>query len=236
MRAWGGVAEILAATEDLAESLALRTGAAVLDIGCGLGGSARFLAAKYGCRVTGIDLNEQFIAVGRLLTQRTALDVTFEVMDALNLTFAENSFDHAWTQHVAMNIPDRAKLYGNIHRVLKPGGRLAIYDVTAGDKGPLVFPVPWARTPEISFLSTEQEMRSALCAAGFAVISSKNQTTLGIEWFEEQQARRTGRPQSVLGLEFVMGPEFSAMAANLARNLKEGRAGLVQMIAGKPRR
>jgi SAM-dependent methyltransferase len=224
----------LAATKEMADALGLRAGATVLDIGCGLGGSARFLAGNYGCHVTGIDVNESFIDVARLLTQYTPLNVTYEVMDALNLTFEDNSFDFAWTQHVAMNIRDREGLYANIHRVLKPGGRFAMYDVTAEDKGPLAFPVPWARTHEISFLLAEQDMRAALHAAGFAVISSKNQTTLGIEWFEEQQARIAGKSQPMLGLHLVMGPEFPVMAANLARNLKEGRAGLVQMIAGKP--
>jgi ubiquinone/menaquinone biosynthesis C-methylase UbiE len=125
----------LAATKEMAEALGLCAGATLLDIGCGLGGSARFLAANYSCYVTGIDVTEPFIAAARLLTQKAALKVTYEVMDALNLTFARNSFDHAWTQHVAMNIPDRAKLYSNIHRVLKRGGRFAIYDVTAGDNG-----------------------------------------------------------------------------------------------------
>lgn len=225
----------LAATKEMAEALRLRAGAAVLDIGCGLGGSARFLAANYKCHVTGIDVNEPFIALARLLTQKAALNVTYEVMNALNLIFEDNSFDFAWTQHVAMNIRERAVLYANMHRVLKPGGRIAIYDVTNGDKGPLLFPVPWARTQEISFLLTEQEMGAALRAAGFVVISSKNQTALGVEWFREQQARSAGKPQSVLGLELVMGPEFSPMAANLARNLQEGRAGLVQVIADKPR-
>jgi SAM-dependent methyltransferase len=224
----------LAATKEMADALGLRAGATVLDIGCGLGGSARFLAGNYGCHVTGIDVNESFIDVARLLTQYTPLSVTYEVLDALNLTFEDNTFDFAWTQHVAMNIRDREGLYANIHRVLKPGGRFAMYDVTVGDKGPLAFPVPWARTREISFLLTEQEMRAALRGAGFAVVSSKNQTTLGIEWFEEQQAGIAGKSQPMLGLHLVMGPEFPVMAANLARNLKEGRAGLVQMIAEKP--
>lgn len=180
----------LAATKETADALGLRVGATVLDIGCGLGGSARFLAANYRCLVTGIDLNESFIEVARLLTQSTALDVNYELMDALNLEFEDNSFDFAWTQHVAMNIRDRAQLYARVHRVVKPGGRFAIYDVTAVDKGELVFPVPWARTPDISFLLTVQEMREALRDAGFAEVSSLDRTASGIEWFDEQQALR----------------------------------------------
>ena len=92
-------------------------------------------------------------------------------MDALNLTFEENIFDFAWTQHVAMNLGNREELYANINRVLKPGGRFAMYDVTAGDKEPLAFPVAWARTSDVSFLLTMQEMREALQDAGFAEVS-----------------------------------------------------------------
>ncbi len=224
----------LAATKEMAEALGLRAGATVLDIGCGLGGSARFLAANYRCFVTGIDLNESFIEVARLLTQSTALDVNYELMDALDLKLEDNSFDFAWTQHVAMNIRERAQLYAGVHRVLKPGGRFAMYDVTAVDRRALVFPVPWARTPQVSFLLTQQEMRESLRDAGFAEVSWIDQTASGTKWFDEQQSLRTmGESQSSLGLHLVMGPEFPTMAANLGRNLKEGRAGLVQVIVEK---
>ena len=225
----------LAATRGMAEALGLHAGATVLDIGCGLGGSARFLAAHYRCLVTGIDLNESFIEVAHFLTQSTGLDVNYELMDALNLEFEDNSFDFAWTQHVAMNIRDRARLYASVYRVLKPGGRFAMYDVTAVDKGVLVFPVPWARTPDISFLLTVQEMREALRDTGFAEVSSLDLTASGIRWFDEQQSLRpTGGALPPLGLHVVMGPEFPTMVANLARNLKEERAGLVQVIVEKP--
>lgn len=225
----------LAATKEMAEALEPRAGATVLDIGCGLGGAARFLAANYGCRVTAIDLNKPFLDIARLLTEMTALDVTYAVMDALNLIFEDNSFDYAWTQHAAMNIQDRVSLYANVHRVLKPGGRFGMYDVTAGDKGPLAFPVPWARTPDISFLLTQRDTRQALRHAGFAEVSWVDKTASGIEWFDEQQAARTTRgTQTLLGLHLVMGPEFRTMADNLGRNLKEGRVGLIQVIVEKP--
>lgn len=224
----------LAATKEMSEALGLRAGATVLDVGCGLGGSARFLTGNYGCHVTGVDVNKSFIEVARLLTQFTSLNVTYEVMDALNLMFEDDTFDFAWTQHVAMNIQDRAGFYANVHRVLKPGGRFAMYDVIAGDKGPLAFPVPWARTSDISFLLTMQEMRAALRDAGFVEVSSFDRTALGIEWFGEQQSLRPIEgPLPSLGLHIVIGPEFPRMAANLNRNLKEGRARLVQHIVEK---
>jgi SAM-dependent methyltransferase len=141
----------LAATKELAEGLSLEPGSTVIDVGCGLGGPARYLAATHGCRVTGIDLSRPFTDVARTLTERVGLSasVTYRQADALDLPFADRAFDHAWTQHVAMNIADKGRFYANIHRVLKPAGRLAIYDVVAGDAGPLIFPVPWKSSPEM---------------------------------------------------------------------------------------
>jgi SAM-dependent methyltransferase len=132
----------LGATRELAEVLNVDAGSEVLDIGCGLGGPARFLAATYGCRVTGIDLSQPFLDVATTLTERCGLkeSVLYQQANALNLPFADASFTLAWTQHVAMNIADRTRFYAEIHRVLKSAGRLAIYDVVAGDGGPLIFP------------------------------------------------------------------------------------------------
>ncbi len=115
----------LAATQELAAALDPSRGATVLDVGCGLGGPARYLAAEYGCRVTGIDLSRAFVGVAQTLVGRAGLTgaVTCQQADALDLPFADGAFDHAWTQHVAMNIRDRAGLYAGIHRVVRPGGR-----------------------------------------------------------------------------------------------------------------
>ena len=134
----------LGATRELAEALGIDAGAHVLDVGCGLGGPARLLAATYGCQVTGIDLSQPFIDAARMLTERSGLAdrVTFLQADALDLPFADAFFDHVWTQHVGMNIADRAGLYAAIYRLLKPGGRLAIYDVVAGDGGRRFTPCP----------------------------------------------------------------------------------------------
>lgn len=232
----------LVATREMAEGLGLEAGASVLDLGCGLGGPARFLAAVHGCRVTGIDLSRPFIGAARMLTERTGLTdrVTFFQEDALEISFPDASFDCAWTQHTAMNIADRKRLYDGIHRVLRPEGLLAIYDVVEGDGEPLIYSVPWARGTEISFLLTSEAMRQALRDAGFTEVSWADTTDAALAWFSEQQATRRAAPPSgplasppslsPLSLSTVMGPEFMEMTANLAQNLEEGRVRLVQAI------
>ena len=225
----------LAATGELAEALGIDA-AHVLDVGCGLGGPARFLAATYGCHVTGIDLSQPVIGAARMLTERCGLAdrVTFLQGDALDLPFTDAFFDHAWTQHVAMNIADRVGFYRSIHRVLKPGGRLAIYDVALGDGRPPIYPVPWAREPGTSFLLTPEAMRDALARAGFKEVSWDDKTDAGRAWADEMRAKRQSSP-APLGIHVVMGPEFAEMVRNLAHNLQEGRVRIVQTVMTRPR-
>ena len=218
----------LAATTELAELAGIAADMAVLDVGSGLGGPARFLAATYGCRVTGIDLSEAFVAAARYLTERTGQGgaVSFQAGSALDMPFAEGGFDAALLQHVAMNIEDRAALYREIRRVLKPGGRFATFDVVLAGGAPL-YPVPWARTPETSFLLTEAATRAAIEAAGFRMLAWQDDTEPAKAWFA--RLREAGPPPSP-NLGVVMGPDFPLLAANLGRNLLEGRLGILTAV------
>ena len=227
----------LASTIEFAAAVGVARGAHVVDIGSGLGGPSRYLAATFGCEVHGIDLNPSFVEAATYLTERCGLSdtATFECADALSLPVDDRSADLAWTQHVAMNIADRARMYAEAFRVIRPGGRFAIHDILAGT-GELHFPVPWSATPATSFLMTPDAMRSALERQGFRVSSWTDHTPDGIAWLKEIRANMVALvgPPPPLGLHVVMGPGFPEMAGNLARNLEEGRASVVQVVLDRP--
>lgn len=216
----------LEATAELGALLGLAAEDRVLDAGSGLGGPARLLASEVGCRVSGIDLSPGFVAVAQLLAERTGLAerVDFAVGDLCALDLPAGGFDVAYTQHVVMNIHDRAAAYAELRRVLRPGGRFGFYDLLAAPGGPPHFPLPWASDPAASHLLTEEETRAALAAAGFAPLAWQDQTELALRWFAAQRAAPPP-PGPTLGI--AMGPGFAAMAANLARSLAEGRLRLV---------
>jgi ubiquinone/menaquinone biosynthesis C-methylase UbiE len=221
------------ATVELAALCNISPQTKVLDIGSGLGGASRYLAKNFGCHVTGIDLSPEFVEASRYLTRRTGLEANakFEVADAINMPFENETFDLAWTQHVAMNIEDRSALYAEIRRILKLDGRLAIFDIVKGKNDEIVFPMPWAATKATSFLLGFEEMQKVLLEAHFEIIHWKDKTAEALEWMQQQNAQmnqQTSLPS--LSLPAIMGKEFMKAGANMVSALKEGRAGLVQAI------
>ena len=225
-----------AATLELARAAGLDSSRRVLDVGSGIGGTSRCLAREFGCRVTGTDLTEEYCPTAAMLSSRIGLEhlVDYRQGDATNLPFADASFDVVWTEHAAMNIPDKLRLYREMHRVLEPGGTLAIHDVLAGPSGAVLFPVPWARTPESSFLVTPDELRKLLDEAGFTVTDWSDTTEQARDWFVAvaERIRKEGLPP--LGFHLLLGPDFQVMAQNQRRNLEEGRIALAQVLA-RPR-
>jgi SAM-dependent methyltransferase len=221
------------ATEELAAMLAPRPGELLLDVGSGLGGPSRYLAGVCGCRVSGVDLTAEFVETATELTRRVGLagQVEFRQGSALALPFADKSFDLAWSQNVVMNIQDRPRLYAELHRVLKSGGRLAIQDITLGPAGDPHYPVPWANEPSISFLRTPAETRALLEAASFTVIAWEDKTAAAIVESEAERARivENSAPRPPLGLHLVIA-DMGAKMANSLRNQKEGRTGILNAV------
>jgi sarcosine/dimethylglycine N-methyltransferase len=222
------------ATLELAHLAGITPEMRVLDVGGGLGGPARTLATEIGCSVEVLDVTEEFCRAGEMLTTRTGLGdlVSFRHASALDMPHPDASFDAVWMQHSSMNIADKERLYAEIHRVLRPGGHLALHEIMAGPVAPIHFPVPWARGPEISFLRPPEEVRALTASIGFDESAWVDDTASALRWFRERLATADAASGELppLGLHLVLGADLGQMFQNLARNLQEARVVVVKGV------
>ena len=200
----------------------------VLDAGSGVGGTARYLADRFGCRVTAVDLTEEFCDTSRWLNQLVGLDgrISVQCADVTDLPFPSASFSVVMSQHVQMNVADKARLYAEARRVLGPRGRMAIWDIVAGEPGALDFPLPWADQPARSHLVPGDQLRSTIESAGLAVRRWADVTDEAVRIMEVFLAA----PPEALGLQSFVD-DFDEKATNLVRGLSSGRLAAVQVLA-----
>ncbi len=221
------------ATADFATAFAPAAGMHLLDIGSGLGGPARYFAQAYSCRVTGLDLSEEYVAVAGALAQRVGLagQVSYRQGSALELPFPNATFDGAYMLHVGMNIADKARLFGEVHRVLKPGGAFGLYDVMRIDEGLFSYPVPWSSGAETNFIETPATYRALLSAAGFDVVYERDRHQFAIDVYRKRmaEAARSSGP-SPLSVPIHMGANAPQKVANMNALLERGTIAPVEMI------
>lgn len=229
----------LEATEEVADVLAVAATDHLLDVGSGIGGPARYIADRFGCRVTGIDLTAEFCDVARHLTQMLGLEdrVAFEQGDALAMPFADASFDGAYSMNVSMNIADKAGFYKEIHRVLRPGAWLVLIEIAQGPNGSLDYPTPWAQTAESSFLVTPSETGEVLEASGFTDLKSRDTAKESLAFGARSRAMvERGEKPPHRAVQLIHGDLAAEAIANSSRGIAEARIIPIEVFCRKPHR
>ncbi len=222
------------ASEEFTSQLGLGGNDHVLDVGCGIGGTSRFVASRFGCRVTGIDLTPEFIETGTALCKWVGLDNLVELHhgNALDMPFTEGSFDAAIMLHVGMNIADKAGLFSEVYRLLRPGAVFGVYDVMKTGNDELKYPVPWSSVPDTSALATQAQYVAALQQAGFDVIEVHNRREFAADFFAETRERMAaaGQTPPPLGVHIAMGENAPAKITNMVENIAAGCCAPVEII------
>lgn len=226
----------LDSTKGIAKLLDPQAGEHILDIGSGIGGPARWFATTFGCRITGVDLTPEFCAAARALNQAIGLDKQITILDgnALALPFPDNTFDRAYSQNVVMNIPDKVAYYREALRVVKPGGVVCVSVVGRGPNGEPEYPMPWATTAAESFLSTPDETRAELLAAGAEIVHFEETTERDRAGQQATIARLESKGMPRLGLQVLMGERMATLQLNSTRARAEGRLSNVEALIRKP--
>ncbi len=224
------------ATVELGDRLPIKANQHILDIGCGLGGPARYLAQRFQCKVSGVDITTPFVEAANKLTHLLGMDdrVTIEYGDGHRLPYEDGVFDGAYTQHVTMNVADRAQFFAEAYRVLKPGVFFALTEQGLGLTGNPHYPLPWSEDGSGAYLVSPSETRALLEAAGFENIVVEDTGAKYLAAYKQAVERTAKGPLPPLGVHLLMGESTPQKIQNAARNIEEGRTHPVQVVCRKP--
>ncbi len=217
-----------ATTEVQVELAEIPRGCHVLDAGCGIGGPSRYLASRHDCTVEGVDLTPEYIDVANQLNDLMGLggSISLKVGSVTDLPFDDSRFDAVICQNVTMNVADKDAMFRQAFRVLKPGGIYTITHLSEGPNAPPIYPLPWALTPDVSFLETPEKILNTLTAAGFVDVEDR----------VEQASSRPGGgpPPGTIGSAPAMGDDMPARIGNSAQSIQEGRLVSMMIVARRP--
>lgn len=224
------------ATRSFLDQLEIGASHHVLDVGCGLGGGSRFAAHTYGCRMTGVDLTQEYVETGNVLCSWVGLGdrITLEVGNATALPYPNEAFDRAYMLHVGMNIADKELLISELYRVVRPGAKIGIYDVMRVSDGDLAFPVPWAAEPGVDSVASVPTYKAALERSGFNIIAERNRRDFALEFFAQLQAKvASASAPPPLGLHILMGSTAPMKVKNMIENISRNVIAPVEIVAEK---
>lgn len=227
----------LPATVELADRLPIEAGQHILDIGCGLGGPARYIAKRFQCKVSGLDITEPFVEAANQLTAllRMEATVTLELGDGQLLPYPDSNFDGAYTQHVTMNVSDRPKFFAEAYGVLKPGAFFALTEHGLGPKGDPHHPVPWSADGSGAYLLAPSETRALLKKTGFEDIVVEDTGAKYAAGYRMAIEKAENGSLPPLGIHILLGETALQKTRNTLRNIEEGRTHPFQLICRKPR-
>jgi SAM-dependent methyltransferase len=225
------------ATVELADRLPIKAGQRIVDIGCGLGGPARYIAKRFQCSVSGIDITEPFVEAANKLTRLLHMEsqVKIEHGDGQHLPYPDASFDGAYTQHVTMNVADRPRFFGEAYRVLKSGAFFALTEHGLGPKGNPHHPLPWSADGGGAYLVTPSETQAVLQETGFEEIEVENTGAKYLAGYKMMIEKAEKGALPPFGIHLLMGETALQKMRNAARNIEEGRTHPIQVVCRKPR-